>query len=161
MGKIKLTGMEDVERMLSALGDQAEEAAEKMLYEGAGVMADAIKAGIQSLPVVEGWGTPSKPLPGGVSAYQKEGLLRGFGIAGFRKSLGDVNTRLGFDGYNGLKTKKFPQGQPNALIARAAESGTSWKRKSPFFRTAVNRARSPATEKMKQVFDEEMKRVIK
>lgn len=130
------------------------------IYAGAGVVADAVRNSIEALPVVDGWGTPSHPLPGGVTAEQKAGLLQGLDIAHERNDGGFRNVRLGFGGYNATKTKKFPQGQPNMLVARACESGTSWKRKKPFVRPAVNRARSGAEDKMRQVVDDACRKAM-
>ena len=67
--------------------------------------------------------------------------------------------KLGFDGYNKVKTRKYPQGQPNAMIARAVESGSSVRKKNPFIRRAVNDTQKQAVEKGKQVADEEIAKI--
>ena len=68
MAKITFQGLEQYERQLSVLWKNSEEVAGKAIYAGAGIVADAIKSGIKSLPVVQGYGTPENPLPGGVTA---------------------------------------------------------------------------------------------
>lgn len=40
------------------------------------------------------------------------------------------NVKIGFDGYNNIRSKRWPQGQPNQMVARAIESGTSWMSKT-------------------------------
>ena len=51
---------------------------------------------------------------------------------------------MGFDGYNEVKTRKYPNGQPNALMARSIESGSSARDKYPFIRPAVQATRKQA-----------------
>ena len=64
------------------------------------------------------------------------------------------NSQIGYEGYNDVKTEKFPQGQPNLLIARAVESGTSFRIKTPFVRPAVQKTRTQAVKAMEKVIDE-------
>ena len=141
MAKITFPGLGDYELMISRLSKGAEDVAGKAIYAGAGIVANEIRKEIQSLPVVDGYGTTEDPLPGGVTRQQKEGLLDGLGISPMQNDGGYLNVKIGFDGYNQTRTKKYPQGQPNQLVARGVESGTSWKQKKPFVRPAVNRTR--------------------
>lgn len=147
--------------MLSRLEESTDEMIGKAVYAGAGIVADAIKANIKSLPIVRGYGTEDNPLPGGVTAPQKAGLIDGLGIAPMQDDMGYLNVKIGFDGYNATKTEKYPQGQPNQLVARGVESGTSWKRKKPFIRLAVNSSRNRAEAEMARILDEEIKKVSK
>lgn len=156
MAKMTLKGFEEYELKISRMYKDSGEIAGACLYAGAGVVADAVKASIQALPVVSGWGTSSHPLPGGVTAKQKAGLLEGFGISKARNDGGFHNVKLGFDGYNDQTTDQFPNGQPNQLVARGCESGTSWKRKHPFVRPAVNKSKAACVDKMKQVCDKKI-----
>ena len=57
---------------------------------------------------------------------------------------GYVNVKLGFDGYNSVKTKKYPNGQPNALIASVTESGSPYREKTGFIRKSVNTSKKDA-----------------
>lgn len=161
MAKITFPGLKDYELMLSRLEGATDDMIGRAVYAGAGIVADAVKQGIQSLPVVTGYGTDTNPLPGGVTAVQKAGLLDGFGISKLRDDNGYLNVKLGFDGYNRTRTEKYPQGQPNQLVARGVESGTSWKQKKPFIRPAVTRSRKPAEAEMKRVIDEEIEKIVK
>ena len=162
MAKISFKGLEDYELRLSKLADkkEVERIAGQAIYEGAAIMADEIKAGIEGLPVVTGYGTESNPLPGGVTAVQKAGLIDGLGIAPMQDDAGFLNVKIGFDGYNRTKTKEYPQGQPNQLVARGVESGTSWKQKKPFIRPAINASRKQAEKKMAEVIDEEIEKLM-
>lgn len=161
MAKITFPGLKDYELMLSRLEGATDDMIGRAVYAGAGIVADAVKQGIQSLPVVTGYGTDTNPLPGGVTAAQKAGLLDGFGISKLQDDGGYLNVKLGFDGYNRTRTEMYPQGQPNQLVARGVESGTSWKQKKPFIRPAVTRSRKPAEAEMKRVIDEEIEKIVK
>lgn len=125
------------------------------VYDMAKVVADKVRANIEALPAVsneaniatyrEGYSRLSEP--------EKQGLLDGFGISPMQNDNGFVNVKLGFDGYNSIKTKKYPNGEPNALIARVTESGSSYRQKTPFMRTAVNASRKEALEKGREAVD--------
>lgn len=140
---------------IERLGGNVEEVAKKAVYEGTRIMADQVRANIQALPVDEHWGTPKNPLHG-VKAIQKQGLLDGFGVAEMRNDGGMINTLIGFDksGYNKI-------GQPNLMIARATQSGTSFSDKIPFFDSAVRATRSAARAKMVEVAEQELENLTK
>lgn len=159
MAKITFPGLADYELMLSKLEDGSEEIIGKAVYAGAGIVADAIKSSIQSLPIVRGYGTESNPLPGGVTSAQKAGLIDGLGISRMQDDAGYLNVKIGFDGYNNTRTEKYPQGQPNQLVARGVESGTSWKQKKPFVRPAVTKSRKQAEDTMARIIDEEIEKL--
>ena len=94
-----------------------------------------------------------------MTAAQKQGLLDGLGIASMQEDAGFYNVKIGFDGYNRTRTEKYPQGQPNQLVARGVESGTSWKQKRPFVRPAVTRARKRAEQAMAETLDKEIQKI--
>lgn len=162
MAKISFKGLEAYERRLSKLADrkEVERIAGQAIYEGAAIMADEIKSGIEGLPVVTGYGTESDPLPGGVTAVQKAGLIDGLGIAPMQDDGGFLNVKIGFDGYNRTKTEKYPQGQPNQLVARGVESGASWKQPHPFVKPAISRARKRVEKRMAEIIDEEVNKLM-
>ena len=161
MAKITFPGLSDYELMISKLSKDVDDIAGKAIYAGAGIVADAIKENIKALPIVRGYGTEKDPLPGGVTAPQKAGLIDGMGISPMQDDGGYLNVKIGFDGYNATKTDKYPQGQPNQLVARGVESGTSWKKKSPFIRPAINASKQRAEDEMARILDEEIEKVMK
>ena len=79
-----------------------------------------------------------------LSQEQKKGLLEGFGVSPIQNSDGYINVKIGFAGYNSVKTKKYPKGQPNALIARVTNSGSSYRQKTRFVDKAVSSTRNQA-----------------
>lgn len=159
MATIQFKGLEEYELRLSRLARDTERICGAAIYQGAAIVADEIKRGIAALPVVRGYGTDADPLPGGVTAAQKQGLLDGLGIASMQEDAGFYNVKIGFDGYNRTRTEKYPQGQPNQLVARGVESGTSWKQKRPFVRPAVTRARKRAEQAMAETLDKEIQKI--
>lgn len=161
MAKITFPGLNDYELMISKLSKDVGDIAGKAIYAGAGVVADAIKENIKALPIVRGYGTEKDPLPGGVTAPQKAGLIDGLGISPMQNDAGYLNVKIGFDGYNATKTEKYPQGQPNQLVARGVESGTSWKQKKPFIRPAINASKSRAEAEMARILDQEIEKITK
>lgn len=161
MAKITFPGLNDYELMISRLSKGVDDIAGKAIYAGAGIVADAIKENIKDLPIVRGYGTEKDPLPGGVTAPQKAGLIEGLGISPMQSDAGYLNVKIGFDGYNATKTEKYPQGQPNQLVARGVESGTSWKKKSPFIRPAINASKQRAEDEMARILDQEIEKVMK
>lgn len=161
MAKITFPGLNDYELMISKLSKGVDDIAGKAIYAGAGIVADAIKENIKALPIVRGYGTTENPLPGGVTAPQKAGLIDGLGISPMQSDAGYLNVKIGFDGYNATKTDKYPQGQPNQLVARGVESGTSWKQKKPFIRPAINASKSRAEAEMARILDQEIEKITK
>lgn len=126
------------------------------VYEMAKVVADSVRASIQALPTVSNEANIATYKKGysRLSDKEKQGLLDGFGISPLQEDSGFVNVKLGFDGYNSVKTKKYPKGQPNALIARVTESGSSYREKTPFMRPAVNASKKQAEAAGRAKFDE-------
>lgn len=151
MGKIEVKGLDEVSTMLSRLNVKAESIMKMGIYEGAGVIARAVSESIDALPTDSGPVTREHSQMNGPTEIQKDGLKEGFGISGMRTDGGGfINVSIGFDGYNGMKTKKYPSGQPNQLIARSIESGTSFMRKTPFMRQALNKSKKQAIEAMQK-----------
>lgn len=131
-----------------------------VVYDGAKVVADIVKEEIGGLPVDNRRGSQDNPASG-PNQYQKKGLEKSFGIAPIRNDNGFVNVKLGFDGYNGLKTKRWPQGQPNQMIARSVERGTSWMKANPFMKRALRKARKQALEVMDSKLQIEIQKIMK
>lgn len=129
----------------------------KTVYAGAEVVADRLRSAIQDLPE----GRENEAIFGAVTPAQKRGLLEGFGISKMHDEDGFVNVKLGFDGYNSVKTRKFPKGQPNVLIARAVNSGNSFRKKTKFVDKAVNSAKKAAEAAMDAACSREIEKIMK
>jgi len=136
MARMTIKGLDEYALKLSKFGKDAPEIAKKVVMAGANPIADEIRKELE------------KNLAG--SKYSTGDLLDSFGIAPPDiDSMGNTNTKIGFDGYD-------RKGVPNALKARAMESGTSTQPKRPFVRPAVNRVKKKAIEEMGKTLDIEL-----
>lgn len=132
----------------------------KTVYAGAEVVADSVRRAIQALPVGDG-SAQGGGLVDTVTLPQKVGLLDGFGISRMKDDDGFVNVKLGFAGYNATRTKRYPRGQPNALIARSVNSGTTFRKKTKFVDKAVNSAKKAAEAAMDAACSREIEKIMK
>lgn len=149
MATIRFKRGDDYLLKLERLGSSTDEITRRALYEGAKVVADAVKLNIRGLSLDY------------YEQYILRDLAESFGITPMRLFGGGWELKLGFDGYGSRRTKKYPRGLPNQLAARAIESGTSFRHKQPFVRPAVNAARNPCREAMKRQIDEDIQKIMK
>lgn len=161
MAKIEFKGLEEYRIKLQQLSALAgERVIGAAVYDGAEIAADIVRQEIQSLPTDEHWGTREYP-KAGPSQEEKDGLLESFGITPIRNDDGFVNVKLGFDGYQGKPTRKYPRGKPNQMIARSVNSGTSFMKQTAFMKNAVRKARKRAETAMAQRVGEEIDKIMK
>lgn len=145
------TGIDNYISDLQNLLYNSEESAKRAVYVGAGIVTDEIRGAINGLPI-------GQPRQGKVTSAQKAGLLAGLGISSFKVTGSFINVKVGMDGYNSMVTKKYPKGQPNALIARSLESGTSFSPRHAFIGPAVARSQKRAEEAIAKQLEEEIKK---
>lgn len=133
----------------------------RAVYDGAAVVTDEIRKSLKQVPTDEGYGTESAPARGPKKA-QKKGLYESLGITSMQDDgTGFLNVKIGFDGYNDIVTKRWPKGQPNQMVARSVESGTTWMQKNEFVKRAVKASRKRATEAMKKAVDKGIEKIMK
>lgn len=162
MARMSFKSGEDFALKLSRLGAAQEEVARKAVYAGAQVMADAIKANLEALPEEDFRFLHEGDKFDGVPKGQKQELIDSFGVTPIlMDSDGNYNAKIGFDGYGSLKTKTYPKGVPNQLIARSIESGSSVRKKHPFVGPAVKAKRKAVNEAMAKVIDAETQKIMK
>lgn len=160
MAKFQFEGVDNYIAQLRKIYDDTDEIIGRAVYEGAGVVMQSVVSAIDGISVDNRFGTETNKTSG-PNSYQKEGLKRSVGITKMRKDGTFTNVKIGFDGYNGLRTKTWPNGQPNAMIARSIESGTSWMQKQPFMRKAENSSRSKCEQAMAAEIDREVAKRVK
>ena len=135
---LKVEGMDEITAMLADVEESAQGIAALALYEGAGIIADAINKGARGLrtaPFKYAAGERKrKPSP------EEKAILQNAkkGVAKFRKTGVSVQTSVGLQnsGYAELAGKTVPI----PLIANAINSGTSFRKKQPFFRKAESKS---------------------
>ena len=159
MGTMTVTGLDEFSANLEAIANGSVDAAKKSIYDGANILADAMKKQLEQIPAItdaEAIRRYRKKLPGQITERQKTGLINGMGIAPMEEKGGVIDTHIGFDGYNEVRTKRWPNGQPNIVVARAVDSGTSFMQKTPFIRATVQSAKTRALLKMQDTFEKEI-----
>lgn len=156
-------GLDNYIAYLQSINAVTDEMIGEAVYEMAKVVADKVRANIQALDAAPKGKTTyyvtETMIKSQLSEEQKKGLLEGFGISAIQDDNGYLNVKLGFDGYNSIKTKKYPKGQPNVLIARVTESGSSYREKTPFIRPAVNATRRQAEKAAQVTIDEKIQAI--
>lgn len=164
MAKWTMHGLDEYAAYLQSIGKNSKDIIGAGVYAMADIVANAVRKNIESLP--------AKPDIEGIEAYrqgrkaqltisEKNGLEKGFGISPMQEENGYLNVKLGFDGYNSVKTKKYPKGQPNVLIARSVESGSSVRKKTPFIRPAITQTQNEALKKGQEAIEKKLKQAEK
>ena len=140
---IQIEGMNELLKKVGKLPEVAEKISAEALYEGAGVMADAVSHAVDSIAT-----EPFQYAAGGKkrkASPEEKAILKSAkkGVAKFRKNGVSIQTSVGMQnsGYAELagKTKPIP------LIANSINSGTSFMQKQPFMRRAFSQKKSAAT----------------
>ena len=160
MARMEIRGFDELELQLSKLADP--ELAKDVVMAGAQPVADEIRKSIEALPEDKFRYLKKNEVFTGVPKQQKQDLLDSLGITPPDIDFdGNTNTKIGFDGYGKLPTKKYPKGVPNQLLARAIESGSSVRKKTPFIRKAVNKSKKLAEAEMQKKLDEKIEIIMK
>ena len=138
---MEVTGIEELIAKMAKLPDRGADVAALALYDGAAVVADAVSSAVQGIATEPFRYTKFKTrLP----SPEEKNILMGAkkGVAKFHKSQERVDTSVGLQsaGYGVLKGKVKPIPQ----IANAINSGTSFMKKQPFFRQAVEQSAGAA-----------------
>ena len=121
MATIKFEGLADYQKQLDQLGRAAPGICKYAVYDAAGMVCDAIK----------------ENCPESDDKRTQGDLKRGIGLSKFKNDEGFIYTKVVFAGYD-------RKGTPLDLIARALESGKSYKKKHAFIRPAVNKVKRAA-----------------
>ena len=159
MRSMQISGLDELSDKLTLAGSAAQGIAKASLYEGAGVMADAIHAaldGIKTEPfhyAKDG----EKRLP---SPAEKAAVLSAkFGVAKHQGSGAEVNTVVGItgSGYVDLAGKRLPA----AMLIRSIQSGTSFMTAQPVVRKAINGAKGAAAAKIAAEGEARLQKIFK
>lgn len=159
MATFKFKGVDELIGQYEKLDKDSEKMIGKAIYNGAAVVMDQVKSAVDGITTEDRFGTADNPVSG-PSTIQKIGLQHALGIARMRNDNGFRNVKIGFDGYNSVHTKTWPNGQPNMMVARSIESGTSWMQKQPFMRRAEQASRLSCEQAMSETIDKEIKKII-
>lgn len=97
----------------------------------------------------------------GCTSRQKAGLIESMGLAPIKKKSDGWDVKLGFDGYNDIVTEKWKKGQPNALIARSVNKGTSFMEAQPFMDKTITATQFKADKAIEEEFIKIFREYIK
>ena len=161
MPSIKTQGIAELSQKISALATDAEKIAKAALYEGAGIVAEAVKAQVRTIPIDEDghFAVGVDPLQI-ITVKDREECAAAVGIARF-DTTGGASTAIGFQGYLSRREKKYPGGVPIPMVMRSVESGSSVRAAHPFIKAAVGASRGAATNAMIRRADEEINKITK
>jgi len=161
MARMTYHGGDEFADQLLMLGKKGYGIAHRMLYEGAGLVADSLKNAAESLAVGTAKGNSETGHPfTGLTPEDKAEIVNALGIAEFDDTGDSVNTAIAFSGYLSRTEDAYPNGVPIPMILRSIESGSSVRVKQPFIRPAVNAVRSKVLETMGNVADEEINKIM-
>ena len=152
MATWKFRGLDTYIAQLEKLSDHAVGQMKMAVWEGGKVVADNMKAAIESLPVQDEF-VPRNKKRTGITSEEKAGLLSGFGLSKMRTGR-EVTTKAGFDGTNS-------KGMTNAGVARKVTSGTNFLKKNPAIRQAVTRSKAQAEEAIRVKLESEIEKLMK
>mgnify|MGYP001065632422 CR=1 FL=1 len=157
MAKIQFKGLEEYTAKLNRLEALSrDKVIGAAVYDGAAIVADAIKAELQALPTDEGHDRKKV----GPERAVKDALIQHMGVAPLQNDNGFVNVKVGFDGYNGRPTPRYPRGKPVPMLARAVRSGTSFMEGHDFVKTAVRKSRKTAEAAMAKRVEREIEKIM-
>ena len=159
MATFQFEGVDDLISQYNKLASNSKDMVGRAIYNGAGVVMQSVKSAVDGINTDDRYGTLEDPVSG-PSTIQKMGLIHSLGIARMRQDGTFWNVKIGFDGYNRVKTKTWPNGQPNMMVARSIESGTSWMQKQPFMRKAEQGSRARCEAVMSETIDKEIQKLI-
>ena len=153
----QVDGLDELNAKMEKLGGEALHIAAEGLYEGAGVVADAVSSAVNGIATEKfkyaAGGKKRKPSP------EEKALLSSAkkGVAKFRNNGTEIQTSVGMhnSGYGDLngKSKPIPQ------IANAINSGTSFMQKQPFMRKAFSQSKGAATGKIESAIRERLEKL--
>lgn len=154
MVSFKCTGIDEFLNICDLTVKQTDKILGRSIYPGGGIMYDAALRTVSAIRTDPAWRHPGRRL--GPTEQQKAGLAESLGIAKIRKERWGLNVKIGFDGYNDIVTKRWPKGQPNMMVARSVESGTSFMQPQYFMERAVNAATAAVEKAIEEQFYEEL-----
>lgn len=153
MAKAETISIDNFLKDLDTRSKEFKDMAGRSLYEGAAILADELRKGIEDLPERKG-SVKKGEMARGVTPQQKKALLDHMGVTRMQNNDGTYDIKIGFQGYDDDITKAYPKGHPVSMIARSVESGTSFLQKTPFIRPAANKAKALAEEAMRKKLEE-------
>lgn len=154
---MKIEGLAALGEQLTQLGEKAGSVASMGLYDGAGIMAQEINNGANSIRT----GPGASRTDARYATPEEKAIVvaAGAGIAKFNKNGSEVQTSIGFrnSGYAQLNGKTVPVPK----IVNSINSGTSFMHKQPFVRKAAVVGAKKAEAAITKTIEEKFNEIIK
>ena len=154
--KITTFGIDDLIAQLQNIENSTDDIMRAVVKEGINVVADTMKAQIRALKTTKDDKYVGKTSKRYATKNEKEGLIESMGYTHIDVREDVYNAKVGFDGYNDTKTKKWPKGQPNPMIANYINRGTSYMIPQPFIDQTKSKSKANAIQTMQDALDREI-----
>ena len=143
MATIQFQGLDEWISKLERATNHSRGICKMAVWEGGKVVGDSIKAALSDIPVQDHF-VPQGTERTGIRQEEKDEIIAAFGLSKMRTD-SSISTKAGFNA--GTKI-------------RAVESGTSYMRKHPVVRQAVNRSKGAAEAAMSAKLQEELLKIF-
>jgi hypothetical protein len=154
---MQVDGLKEFSEILAQMETKAPAIAAQALYDGAGIVADAVNKSAESIKTEPFTYKKEMRLP---SPEEKEIVQKAAaGIAKFNNTGAEIDTSIGFRnaGYAELNGKTVPI----PMIVNAINSGTSFMQKQPFIRKAGAESAPKAMQAIKAKIEEAFEALTK
>lgn len=151
--KLSTKGLNETLKELEKIRENTDSIIEKAIEEGINIVTDELRNEIENLKTRRDEEDSSYP----TKANQKN-LLNSLGYTPVKTDGSVFDAKAGFKGLDNHKTKAYPAGHPNAVIASAINHGTSFMQPQPFLNKAAKKARKKAIEKMDEIISKGIKK---
>lgn len=153
---LKIKGLEDTLKELERLNKNTPTMLEDTVNAGVQIATNEMRKQINMLKTSEE--KPKKGQKRYPTKKEVDGLKESLGFTPVRWNDTLLDANAGFDGYNNQKTKRYPNGHANQMIANSINAGTSFMQAQPFIRKAANAAKTTAIAEMQKKLNEEIER---
>lgn len=159
MATVVRTGFDDLIKEFNQIADHSGAMASQAVYAGAGLLADKLRASVESLVTEDVRKHRGKAL----LPYEKDALERGLTVERFIHDKGRdyTQTAITFHGKTDHRTASYPDGVPTILLARSINAGTTFRSANRYFINTVNRNRKNVETAMVEAAEKELKKYVK
>lgn len=157
---IVVEGFEDYIEQLITTDKQLDRICGRSLHPGAKIVSDVCKKKLEALRTDDSWFKRNGGFRHGPTKRQKKFLIESMGIAKMRHTGGSYDVKLGFDGYNDIVSERWPAGQPNAVIARSVNKGTSFMEAQPFMDQSIKESEVAVIKAIEKQFEYELEKIF-
>lgn len=161
MAKIRVQGIDTFNTQLEKYASEIHRINRGTVGEGAKILADGIKEGLNSMPVRKA-GRPKKgqKLIGATSS-EKEQIIANFGIKRFEENADKISTSIGFTGYVKTYSHRFNDNVPTGMLMQVIEYGSEERTGTHTVQNAANKVKSTVESSMQEYMDREVSKIIK